>query len=113
MTIYSIKLNKHETAKTTQLHEAREIAKKTLINKLAEKGLYPVSVNEKMYLNNGKVSYRIFASIYEKNWQGISRVKTYSVSVRMENIATSGYNFALHKELSDAIEAAKRSKGAN
>ena len=79
MTIYSIKLNKHETAKTTQLHEAREIAKRKLIDKIAEKGLHPVGVNEKMYLNNGKVSYRIFASVYERNWQGISRVKTYSV----------------------------------
>ena len=113
MTVYSVKINKREVVKTTALHEAIKLAKKALIDKIAEKGLEPVSVNEKMYILNGKVSYRIFASVYEKNWQGVSRVKNYSNSIRMEDISMGGYNFILHREISNALDEARRAKGAN
>lgn len=110
MTIYSIKINRHETVKTTELHEAINLAKKALINKLAAKGSHPVSVSEKMYLDrgNGKAAYRVFASVYEKNWKGISKVITYSNSVRMEHIPNGHYNFALHKELTDAFDERRK-----
>lgn len=110
MTIYSIKINRHETVKTTELHEAINLAKKALINKLAAKGSHPVSVSEKMYLDrgNGKGAYRVFATIYEKNWQGVSRAKTYSNCVRMKNVPCGHYNFALHKELTDAIDERRK-----
>ena len=108
MTVYSVKINKHEVVKTTALHEAINLAKKALIDKIAAKGLYPVSVSEKMYLGRGKTSYRIFATVYESNWQGISRIKTYSNSIQMENISAGGYNFSLHQEFTNAIAEAKR-----
>ena len=110
MTIYSVKINKHEVVKTTALHEAMNLAKRALKDKIAAKGLHPVSVCEKMYLDNGRTTYRIFASVYEKNWQGVSRVKTYSNSIRMEHIGQGGYNFELHKEISDAVEEAKKNE---
>ena len=113
MTVYSVKINKHEVVKTTALHEAINLAKRALKDKIVAKGLDPVSVNEKMYIHNGEVSYRIFASVYEKNWQGISRVKTYSNSIRMENIPMGGYNFILHREISNALDEARKAKGAN
>lgn len=111
MTIYSVKINKHEVVKTTALHEAINLAKNALIDKIAATGLCLVSVSEKMYLDKGKASYRIFATVYEKNWQGISRIKTYSNSIRMENISIGNYNFSLHQELTNAM--AKKNKGAD
>lgn len=111
MTIYTIKINKHETVKTTQLHEAIKIAKRALVDKLEARGLHPVSVSEKMYLDRGigKAAYRVFATVYEKRMNGC-RAVTLSNSVRMENIPNSGYNFALHKELSDALDERRKEK---
>ena len=115
MTIYSIKINKREVIKTTALHEAIAIAKKALMDKIADKCSYPSSVSEKMYLNRGegKAAYRVFATVYVKNWQGISRAKTYSNCVRMERVPDGGYNFNLHKELSNAIAERSRENEAS
>lgn len=109
MTIYTIKVNRHETVKTTELHEAIKIAKKALIDKIAARGLHPVSVSEKMYLDrgNGKAAYRVFATVWEKRMCG-SRAVTFSNSVRMENIPCGGYNFALHKELTNAFDERRK-----
>ena len=107
MTIYSVKINKHEVVKTTALHEAINLAKRALTEKIMATGTCLVSVNEKMYINNGRTCYRVFASVYVKNWQGITRVKTYSNSIRMEDVPTGGYNCALHREICDAIDKAK------
>ena len=111
MTIYSIKINKHETVKTTQLHEAIKIAKRALLDKLEARGQYPVSVSEKMYLDQGidKAAYRVFATVYRKTRSG-ERAITLSNCVRMENIPYGSYNFELHKELSDALDERRKDK---
>ena len=108
MTIYSVKINKHEVVKTTALHEAIDLAKRVLKDKVIATGAYPTSVCEKIYIDNGRPCYRVFASVYVKNWQGITKVKTYSNSIRMENVPMGGYNFALHREICDAIDEAKK-----
>lgn len=110
MTIYSVKINKHEVVKTTALHEAINLAKRALEDKIAARGLHPTSVTEKMYLDRGRATYRIFATIVEKNWQGVYKQKTLSNSVRMENISSGGYNFELHKEITNAVEEAKKNE---
>lgn len=106
MTIYSVKISKHEVVKTTALHEAIAIAKRALVDKLAARGASVVSVSEKMYLDrgDGKATYRIFATIYEKNWQGAYKKKTFSNAIRMEHISNGGYDFELHAQISNAIE---------
>ena len=111
MTIYTIKINKHETVKTVQLHEAIKIAKRALVDKLEARGLHPVSVSEKMYLDRGidKAAYRVFATVWEKRMNG-GRAVTFSNCVRMENISNGNYNFALHKELSDALDERRKEK---
>lgn len=111
MTIYTIKINKRETVKTAQLHEAIKIAKRALVDKLEARGLHPVSVSEKMYLDRGigKAAYRVFATVWEKRMNG-GRAVTFSNCVRMENIPYGGYNFALHKELSDALDERRKEK---
>lgn len=104
MTLYSVKINKHETVKTTALHKAINLAKKALIDKLVAKGLHPTSVSEKMYLDTkGRATYRVFAIIHERNWNERPQQKILSNSVRMENIPDGGYNFELHKEITNAI----------
>ena len=113
MTIYSVKINKNEVVKTTALHEALNLAKKTLKDRIAAKGLYPASVCEKVHILNGKVCYRVYATVYEKKGSGITRIKTYSNSVRIEDISEGSYNYALHKEFCDAVTEAKNDKGAN
>lgn len=114
MTIYTIKINKHETAKTTQFHEAIALAKRALTDKLEARGLHPVSVNEKIYLDRGigKAAYRVFATVYEKRMHGC-RVITLSNCVRMENVPTSGYNFALHSELTNELIKREKEKENN
>ena len=109
MTIYTIKINKHETVKTAQLHEAIKIAKKALLDKLEARGLHHVSVSEKMYLDRGigKATYRVFATVYEKRMNG-GRAVTLSNSVCMENIPYGGYNFELHRELSDVLDERRK-----
>jgi hypothetical protein len=113
MTIYSIKINKHEIVKTTALHEAINLAKKVLKDKIIATGSYPTSVCEKMYINNGRPCYRVFATVYVKDWQGIPRLKTYSNSIRMEDVPMGGYNFTLHGEICEAIDKARKIEGAN
>lgn len=108
MTIYSVKINKHEVVKTTALHEAIDLAKRVLKDKIIATGAYPTSVCEKMYVYNGSVCYRVFASVYVKNWQGVPKLKTYSNSIHMENVPMGGYNLTLHREICDAINEAKR-----
>lgn len=110
MTIYSVKINKYEVVKTTALHEAINLAKQTLTNKIASKGLHPLCVSEKMYVHNNKATYRIFITVQEPNWKGIYRNITYSNSVQMEHICNGGYDFNLHKEMTDAIEKNKGAK---
>lgn len=110
MTVYTIKISKYKTVKTTALHEAIAFAKKALEEKIAVRGLHPTSVTEKMYLDRGRVTYRVFATVFEKNWQGVYKQKTFSNSVGMENISDGGYNFELHKEITDAIEEAKKNE---
>lgn len=111
MTIYTIKINEHDTVKTAQLHEAIKIAKRALVDKLEARGLHPVSVSEKMYLDRGigKAAYRVFATVYGKTRSG-ERAITLSNCVRMENIPDGGYNFTLHKELSDALDERRKEK---
>ena len=113
MTVYTIKIDRHTTVKTTQFHEAIKIAKRALTDKLETRGSHPISVNEKMYLDRGvgKAAYRVFATIYEKRMNGC-RVITLSNCVRMENVATSGYNFELHSELTNALIKREKDKEA-
>ena len=108
MTIYSVKINKHEVVRTTALHEAMNLAKKALIEKIAARGLYPVCVSEKMYIEHGRAFYRVFATVQVKNYQGYYKPITFSNSVRMEDISNGGYDFKLHKEISDAVEEVKK-----
>lgn len=109
MTIYSVKISKHEVVKTTALHEAIAIAKKALVDKLTARGSYITSVNEKMYLDRseGKAAYRVFATIWDKRMNG-GRAITFSNCVRMEHVSNSGYNFELHKELSNALDERRK-----
>lgn len=109
MTIYSVKINKHEVVKTTALHEAIAIAKRALVDKLVARGASVVSVSEKIYLDRGesKATYRIFATIYEKNGLGVYKQKTFSNAIKMEHISNGGYDFELHAQISNAIEVKK------
>ena len=110
MTIYSIKVDKHEVVKTTEFHEAIKVAKRVLIDKIMAKDMSLVSVSEKMYVNRGigKATYRVFATVYEKNWQGKYEKKTFSHAVRMEHICEGNYNFSLHREMADALDERRK-----
>lgn len=109
MTIYSIKINKRETVKTMQLHEAISIAKNALVDKLAARKLHLVSVSEKVYLDRGegKAAYRVFATVLEKR-MSCGRAVTFSNCVRMEHVSDGGYNFTLHKELANALDERRK-----
>lgn len=48
----------------------------------------------------------------EKRMHG-GRAVTFSNCVRMENIPNGGYNFVLHKELSDALDERRKENGNN
>jgi hypothetical protein len=108
MTIYTIKKDKHTTVKTTQLHEARKIAKQVLINRLKEKcdnTMYLVSTGEKMYVYQGETQIRFYATM-SRHGGGF---KTYSVTIKCISIADGGYDFDLHTEIFNGY---KNIKGA-
>lgn len=112
MTIYTVKKDKHTTIKTTQLHEARKIAKQILINRLKEKcddTTYLVSTQEKLYVYQGETQIRFYATIYERNCGKGDRIKTYSVTIKCIPIADGGYDFDLHTEIYNGY---KNIKGA-
>ena len=108
MTIYSVKTNNREVIKTCALHEAIKIAKRELIEKLASLNLSITSTSEQMYLHNGRAQYRIYATVWGKRWDGRYMAKTYSKAINIENVPMGGYNFALNKEIVDAVEEAKK-----
>ena len=114
MTIYSIKTNERKVVKTTELHEAIKIAKNALVDKLVARGLHPVSVSEKMYLDRGegKAAYRVFATVYGKTRSG-TRPVTLSNCVRMEHIPDGWYNGTLHTELSKAFDERRKENENN
>lgn len=97
MTIYTIKKDKHTTVKTTQLHEARKIAKQVLINRLKEKcaDAMLLSTQEKLYVYQGETQIRFYATMDSR--MGI--MKTYSVTIKCISVADSGYDFDLHTEI--------------
>jgi transcription initiation factor TFIIIB Brf1 subunit/transcription initiation factor TFIIB len=115
MTIYSVKINKHQTVKTTSLNEARSLAKQALADKVAfEKSFieklnsadpipfhpYLSSVSEKMYIRGNEIEYCIYASIHIAR----ERRKTYRTTIKAENATQGGYDFNLHSEIAKRIE---------
>lgn len=115
MTVYSVKINKHQTVKTTSLHEARSLAKQTLADKVAfeKKWIekcnrndpcpYPPylnSVSEKMYIRGTEIEYCFYASIVVARGQR----KTYRTTIKAENVAQGGYDFDLHTEIANHIK---------
>jgi hypothetical protein len=106
MTIYMIKKDKRTTVRTTQLHEARKIAKQVLINRLKEKcdnTMYLVSTSEKMYVYSGETQIRFSATMDKR----MGRMKTYSVTIKCIPIAESGYDFDLHTEIHNGYHNVK------
>ena len=114
MTVYSVKVNKHKTIKTTQLHEARNLAKQLLAEKIvavkdkAERSNrtnshpyhpYLNSVCEKMYIRGNEIEYCFYANIVER----CGAKKTYRTTIKAENILTHGYNFDLHTEIANKV----------
>lgn len=98
MTIYTIKKDKHTTIRTTQLHEARRIAKQILINRLKEKcdsTMYLVATSEKMYVYSGETQIRFSATMSKR----MGGMKTYSVTIKCISISESGYDLDLHTEI--------------
>lgn len=107
MTIYSIKINKHETAKTTEIHEAKAIAKKVLIDKLKDRcndTNFLYGVHEKMYVYNGETQIRFYATI---GYHG-GGMKTYSTTIKCLPVANGGYDFDLHKEIVNGFKGVKQ-----
>lgn len=98
MTVYSIKVDKHRTVKTTELHEARAIAKEALIQKLKEccdDTSSLLSTSEKLYAYSNNTQIRLFATVHL--YQG--GMKTYSVTIKCINVLNGGYDFSLHQEI--------------
>lgn len=115
MTIYSIKINRHQTVKTTSLNEARSLAKQALADKVAfEKSFiekcisddlnpyhpYLNSVSEKMYIRGNKIEYCFYASIQARRGQR----KIYRTTIKAENVSTGGYDFDLHSEIANRVK---------
>lgn len=114
MTVYSVKVNKHKTVKTTQLHEARNLAKQLLAEKVvaakerAERynlnhpnpyHPYLNSVCEKMYIRGNEIEYCFYANVIESC--GVR--KTYRTTIKAENVTTYGYDFDLHTEIANKV----------
>ena len=114
MTIYEIKLNKCETVRTTQLNEARNIAKQILADKVVaakQRAEYynrnsPMpynpcltSVREKMYIRKDEIEYCFYASVSEQ--RGVR--KNYRVTIKVKNVFTYGYDFDLHKDIINRV----------
>ncbi len=98
MTIYTIKKDKHTTVRTTQLHEARKIAKQILINKLKNRcddTSFLLSTQEKLYVYQGETQIRFYATIGRR----MGKMVTYSVTIKCIPVANSGYDFDLHREI--------------
>lgn len=106
MTIYTVKKDKHTTVKTTQLHEARRIAKQVLINKLKDKcddAMYLSSTQEKLYVYQGETQIRFYATMDKIKGER----KTYSVTIKCIPIADHGYDFGLHAEICNGYKNIK------
>lgn len=109
MTIYTIKVNKFETKRTTEIHEARAIAKDALIKKLKDRcdgSNYLMCTHEKMYVYRGETQIRLFATMGKHS----GGKKTYSITIYCIPIPNGGYDFDLHQEIANGW---KDIKGAN
>jgi hypothetical protein len=98
MTIYSVKVDKHQIRKTTELHEARAIAKQALIQKLKERcdDTYDLlSTSEKLYTYSNNTQIRLFTTVYKRE----EGMKTYSVTIKCINVPKGHYDFNLYKEI--------------
>jgi hypothetical protein len=106
MTVYSVKVDKHETFKTHALYEARAKAKEVLAKKLADRygadmiNTILLSVNEKIHIYRDKSAYRFYATVHKRG----EGMKTFSVTINCEHISNGGYHFDLHKELVKAVK---------
>lgn len=109
MTIYTIRINKHKTVKTTEIHEARAIAKKTLIDRLKEKcndTYYLTAVHEKMYVYQGETQICFYATMSKR----MGGIKTYCTTIKCIPVAEGGYDLNLHTEIFNGYKGVK---GAN
>lgn len=98
MTIYSIKVNKYQIIKTTELHEARAIAKQALIQRLKERcddNYSLLSTSEKLYTYSDNTQIRLFATVSARQGD----MKTYSITIKCINVPNGHYDFNLHKEI--------------
>lgn len=98
MTVYMVKKDKHTTVRTTQLHEARKIAKQVLINKLKDNcnnTMLLVSTKENLFVYQGETQIRFFATMKELH----GGFKTYSTTIKCIPIAEGEYDLELHKEI--------------
>lgn len=103
MTIYTVKKDKYTTVKTTQLHEARKIAKQVLINRLKEKcddTMYLISTSERMYVYHGETEIRFYATMSKR----MGGMKTYSVAIKCIPISNGGFDFDLYTEISNGYQ---------
>lgn len=114
MIIYEIKLNKYKTVRTTQLHEARNIAKQVLADKVVAAKQraehynrnnptpyhpFLASVCEKMYIRDDGIEYCFYASVSEQRGPH----KNYRVTIKGKNVSTYGYDFDFHKDIADRV----------
>ena len=127
MLIYEIKLNRREVVRTTSLHEARNIAKQLLADKVvaAKKRAeyynrknpmpyhpYLNSVAEKMYLRGKEIEYCFYASVVEQ----CGAPKTYRVTIKAVDATCGAYDFNLHKDIANMAsqkEQIKEEQGAD
>lgn len=127
MLIYEIKLNRREVVRTTSLHEARNIAKQLLADKVVaakERAEYynrksPIpfhpylnSVAEKMYLRGKEIEYCFYANVVEQR----GARKTYRVTIKAINATHGAYDFDLHKDIANMVsqrEQVKEEQGAD
>ena len=103
MTIYTIKKDKFTTVKTTQLYEARKIAKQVLINRLKEKcdnTMYLVSTSERMYVYHDETEIRFYATMSKR----MGGIKTYSVTIKCIHITNGGFDFDLYTEINNGYQ---------
>lgn len=106
MTIYVVKVNKFETKRTTEIHEARAIAKDALIKKLKDKcddSNFLMCIHEKMYVYRGETIIRFFATMGERR----GGKKTYSITIHCIPVVNGGYDFDLHREIANGWKGIK------
>ena len=114
MLVYEIKLNRREVVRTTSLHEARNIAKQLLADKVVtakERAEhynrnnpmpyhpYLNSVTEKMYLRGKEIEYCLYANVVEQ--RGMK--KTYRVTIKAVNATRGTYDYNLHKDIANMV----------